>query len=48
MNAEDIKIEKIRTLDLPWEIYNITSKTASQNLSSETHDPNHEAVYTNK
>ena len=40
--------EKMRTFDLPPGFDNVTSKTDSQNVSSETYDSNLEVVFTEK
>ena len=45
VDAEDIRNGKIRNLDLPLEIKIVTSKRESQNLSSETYDPNPEIMF---
>ena len=44
--VEDKTREKIRILDLPLEINNVTSKLESQNLSAETYNPNPEVIFT--
>ena len=46
VDAGDITKEKIRTLELPLEIIKLTSKLDSQNLSTETCDPNPEIMFT--
>ena len=46
VDAEEITIEKIRTVDSPLEINNVKSKLQSQNLSSKTYDPNPEIMCT--
>ena len=38
--AEIINEEKVPTFNLPPEFFNVTSKLASQKLSSESYDPN--------
>ena len=48
VDLETIRIEKVRTLDQPLEIINVTSKLESHNLSTETYDPNPEIVFTQK
>ena len=46
VDAEDITTEKIRCLDSPLEINNVTSKVLSQNLSSEIFDSNPVVLFT--
>ena len=46
VDADDIKNEKNRTLALPLENINVTSKLESQNLSSEIYDSNSEVMLT--
>ena len=48
VKAEDYTNEKIRTLDLPLGIIDVTSKLESQKLSAETHDTNPEKMCTQK
>ena len=45
VDAEDITNEKIRTLDLPVEDINVTSKLESRSLSPENCDPNPEFLF---
>ena len=40
VDAEDLTNEKVRTLDLPLDIINVTAKLESQLFSSEIYDPN--------
>ena len=45
VNAEDIRDEKVRTLDLPVETNLVVSKLEFQILSAETYDPNPENMF---
>ena len=45
-NSEEIRNEKIPTLDSPLENNNVTSKLESQNLSTEIHDASPEILLT--
>ena len=47
-HVEDITNEKSRTLELPLQINNVTSKLESQNLSAGTYDPNTGVMFTQK
>ena len=46
VDVENITNERVRTLDFVLEINFVTSKPASQNLSSETYDSNPEVIVT--
>ena len=46
VDAEYITNEKVRNLDLPLEIINVTSKLESQSLSTATYDPNPKLMFT--
>ena len=46
VDAEEFTTEKLLNLDLPREIKIITSKVATQNFSSETHESKNECIFT--